>query len=61
MDTFPDKDQQVPASVGHRRRTKTVIGLVLLVLILGALIWFGVTHSETRDEQAAPIVLHRAP
>ena len=41
----PD-DEVLPATPG-RRRTAMTIGCLFVVVVLGALIWFGVTHTGT--------------
>lgn len=49
-DPLDDPGEGMPASPA-RRRLAIAVGVAMLLLILGALVWFSVTNTETRDEQ----------
>lgn len=45
--TIDDPDDEIlPASPGRRRR-RAILGCLTLIVLLGVLVWFAVTHTET--------------
>lgn len=48
-----DDSELVPGT--GRSRIATWVGILLLVGILGALIWFGVSNTETHDASPAAV------
>jgi hypothetical protein len=45
------KSKQGGASPLRKGRVTRVVGLVLAAVILGTLIWYVATHTETRDDR----------
>jgi hypothetical protein len=45
-DALDPEDDTIPVSPA-RRRFQTAVGLLIVVLILGALIWFSANNTET--------------
>jgi hypothetical protein len=46
MESLDDAEQTLPVSPA-RRKARRAIGCLFLVVILGLLVWFGVTHTES--------------